>query len=447
MQNGPMLVCGKTESGNIVLVGHHPVVDTVSWQIIERAFAATDSSPCQPLASWSRVVSDVAIGSHERKFWDAAIAHADAPEISSVVGERTVKVLTRVVSADIVQVLQQSVAPAFRTQLGSVLLAAVGASLSSESACIDVEGHGREETLHGDVSSIVGWLTTMYPVWFPTTSIVDAIKGTKEALEAIRLDFSGGVAFGTTYGGKARSKIGFNFLGRLRAEHSAADGLVEDETVNVFHHDVEFTMFISSTNQLILQTAFDPNHMPTIHASRLSSNIVDALASAARLQPNVRDTLSPSDFDARGLVDQQSLDSVLNCCPATAIETILPLTPMQQGMLFHAMSDSVSYTTQHVLHFGQRPDLQALQCAWSDVMTRFQALRIWVPFPTGEVPIQVVLKRADAAIRVVKSTTANFDADLSEAANNEKRSLACNLDAFPLMRLCAVIMRRLSELC
>src|SRR6185295_6569061 len=59
------------------------------------------------------------------------------------------------------------------------------------------------------------------------------------------------------------------------------------------------------------------------------------------------------------------------------IEETYPLTPMQQGILFHSLSepDSGVYTTQFVCELRGDLDQEAFQAAWQTVVRRHQPLR------------------------------------------------------------------------
>jgi amino acid adenylation domain-containing protein/non-ribosomal peptide synthase protein (TIGR01720 family) len=85
--------------------------------------------------------------------------------------------------------------------------------------------------------------------------------------------------------------------------------------------------------------------------------------------------------------------------PATTknIESIYPLSPMQQGMLFHSLyaPESGVYVEQMTLTLKGDINLAAFESAWQAVVDRHSILRtlfIWENRPT---PLQIVLKQVD----------------------------------------------------
>src|SRR5262249_51368155 len=71
---------------------------------------------------------------------------------------------------------------------------------------------------------------------------------------------------------------------------------------------------------------------------------------------------------------------------------IYPLTAMQQGMLFHTLSDPASavYVEQLVCTFSGELDTVALERAWQAVVERHAALRTAFVWEGLDEPVQVV---------------------------------------------------------
>ena len=79
------------------------------------------------------------------------------------------------------------------------------------------------------------------------------------------------------------------------------------------------------------------------------------------------------------------------------IEAIYPLSPMQQGMLFHSLyaPESGVYVEQMTLNLIGNINVAAFESAWQTVVDRYSILRtlfIWENRPT---PLQIVLKQVD----------------------------------------------------
>ena len=231
---------------------------------------------------------------------------------------------------------------------------------------IDVEGHGRHEDLAPDVdlSRTVGWFTTKYPVslavgglrWAQVVAgeaaLGPVIKNAKEQLRAL--------PDGLTYGllrylnpdvdlAGSDPSIGFNYLGRLGAGAPAdmsgelwrvsQDGLsVADAATAVpmpLGHTVELNAGTVDTDagpHLHATWTWAPSALDHAQISRLSRLWFDALAGICA---HVRDGgggLTPSDI-APARLSQHQIDELQQ---HYRIADVLPLTPLQQGLLFHA---------------------------------------------------------------------------------------------------------------
>ncbi|MEO1590243.1 MAG: amino acid adenylation domain-containing protein [Cyanobacteria bacterium J06632_22] len=81
------------------------------------------------------------------------------------------------------------------------------------------------------------------------------------------------------------------------------------------------------------------------------------------------------------------------------VEDIYPLSPMQQGLLFHALlaPKAGSYTPQIVLQFSGHLDGQALKTAWQTVIERHSILRTGFYWEQRDEPFQVVYRQVPLA--------------------------------------------------
>ncbi|WP_439951727.1 amino acid adenylation domain-containing protein [Nocardia harenae] len=105
---------------------------------------------------------------------------------------------------------------------------------------------------------------------------------------------------------------------------------------------------------------------------------------------------------------------------------VWPLTPLQSGMLFHALLAETSidaYMTQFVIDLGGRVDAQRLRGAAAAVLDRHDNLRVAFAEGGDGNPVQVVLDRVELPWRAVD--LAHLDADA--AALETDRLLAADL--------------------
>ena len=216
LETGPLMRVAlfprsAAQSGKLLIVIHHLVVDGVSWSVLLEDLQALYTQlsrkkeielPAKTTSfkSWSEKLS-----AHAKS--DALLA--EAPYWLSL-GERSVTRLPRdfdngpntAVSARTVTVslnpretlaLLMEAPAAYRTQINEVLLAALAQTLSqwtrSSSVLLDLEGHGREEIFEGvDLSRTVGWFTTIFPVALDlkeSQTLIDRLRFVKEQLRAI----------------------------------------------------------------------------------------------------------------------------------------------------------------------------------------------------------------------------------------------------------------------
>ena len=232
---------------------------------------------------------------------------------------------------------------------------------------IDVEGHGRDEDLGPDVdlSRTVGWFTAKYPVslavgglrWAQVVAgdaaLGPVVKNAKEQLRAL--------PDGLTYGllrylnadvdlAGSDPSIGFNYLGRLASGAPSADvsgelWLVSEEGLSLADAATTVPMPLGHTVELNAATV-DSETGPQLHATwtwaqsaldetqvgRLSQLWFDALTGICAHVRNGGGGLTPSDI-APARLNQHQIDELQQ---QFHIADVLPLTPLQQGLLFHA---------------------------------------------------------------------------------------------------------------
>jgi glycopeptidolipid biosynthesis protein len=273
--------------------------------------------------------------------------------------------------AAITRPLLGEVPAAFHAGVQDILLIAFGLAVAEflgtgeTSIGVDVEGHGRQEELAADIdlSRTVGWFTTKYPValsvgelsWAQViagdAALGPVVKAAKEQLRAL--------PDGLTYGllrylnpdidlGGNDPVIGFNYLGRLGAGMGdLSDDLwrIDEDGFSVaaaasavpmpLMHTVELNAGTIDTDdgpQLQAAWTWAPSALDPDQVDRLSQLWFQALTGICA---HVRDGgggLTPSDLVPARL-NQQQIDELTQ---EHDIADVLPLTPLQQGLLFHA---------------------------------------------------------------------------------------------------------------
>ncbi|MDP8241217.1 MAG: amino acid adenylation domain-containing protein [Candidatus Hatepunaea meridiana] len=74
---------------------------------------------------------------------------------------------------------------------------------------------------------------------------------------------------------------------------------------------------------------------------------------------------------------------------------ILPLTPLQEGMLFHSLfdKDSQAYVQQMTLHVSGELDIDCLAKSWDIILERHEVLRTAFQYKKSQRPVQVILAK------------------------------------------------------
>jgi non-ribosomal peptide synthase protein (TIGR01720 family) len=287
---------------------------------------------------------------------------------------------------------------------------------------IDVEGHGRHEELGTDVdlSRTVGWFTTKYPValavgglsWVQVVAgeagLGAVIKNAKEQLRALPDPLTYGVLRylnpDVDLAGSDPS-IGFNYLGRLGAGAADASGelwqICQDSSSVTstasaipmpLMHTVELNAGTVDTDtgpQLQAGWMWAPSALDRARVNRLSRLWFDALAGICAYVWRCGGGLTPSDI-APARLSQQQIDEL---CRQYQVADILPLTPLQQGLLFHAntaqaASDDV-YAVQLDITLTGRLDTHRLRDAISTVVIRHPHLAARF-CPHFDEPVQII---------------------------------------------------------
>jgi non-ribosomal peptide synthase protein (TIGR01720 family) len=151
---------------------------------------------------------------------------------------------------------------------------------------------------------------------------------------------------------------------------------------------------------------------------------LDALAEHSARGPA---RLTPSDVPLSGL-DQAAIDTLTSADPG--IEDVLPLTPLAEGLLYHATGPGTDvYVRQFTFDLDGHVDEDALRAAVRGVLLRHPALRsAFRSAPDGR-PVAVVTDAVGDPLRVVETAD-------PAAVERAERDRPFNVDTAPLLRLC-----------
>ncbi|HEX7242996.1 MAG TPA: condensation domain-containing protein, partial [Longimicrobiaceae bacterium] len=362
--------------------------------------------------------------------------------------------------------LLRDVPQAYRTQANDALLAALARSLGewtgSPRVLVELEGHGREEhLLEGvDLSRTVGWFTTLYPVVLEAGgSPEETLKRVKERLRAVP---ERGVGYGALLylgddGARARlaalprPEVAFNYLGQLDAGGgSGAPFALAPEAAGPSVAPGGRSPHLLTVNasvaggRLRAAWSFDAAvHRPET-VERLAERFTAELrALVAHCASPGAGGYTPSDFPLAGL-DQAGIDRLPGS--GRGIEDVYPLTPMQEGMLFHSLYEEggSAYLGQFRFDLAGPLDAEAFRAAWQGVLDRHSALRTSFAWEGLDRPLQTVRQRVEIPFETLdwRDAGAGEREARMEAWLREDRARRFDLGRAPLMR---VTLFRLDE--
>ncbi|MFI5177454.1 MAG: amino acid adenylation domain-containing protein, partial [Vicinamibacterales bacterium] len=428
-----LLRFGGGGRARLICVVHHLAVDGVSWRVLlddlQTAYTQRRRGDALRLpaktTSWldwgERKAAACTDAAGEFDFWlDATRAPVLAVPAPAIEGRHTIGEADRLstsLSAQETTTLLQEVPGAFHTQINEVLLTAFALALRDwvgpGDLLIDLEGHGREAIFDDvDLSRTVGWFTSLYPVRLALPAgghALQALKQTKENLRAIPRH---GIGYGLLrYASDDRAvrdrlaaapsaAIGFNYLGQFDQVFQNADGwrFAAEGPGRVWDSRTPRTHWLDVSAAVVhgalrVEWTFCPAAHPRDAIDRLASAFVEALRELTRVctAPGAGGW-TPSDFPLAHL-NQSSLDALHACYPEMV--DLYPLSPLQHGMLFHAVDGSSggAYVEQLSCRIEAPFDPAVFQTAWSQTIERHPVLRTVFEWQEVDRPLQVVLRR------------------------------------------------------
>ena len=434
-----------TGTGQLVLIIHHLAVDAVSWRILrdDLTTAWAQHRAGQPVA--------LAVGGTSFRRWAALLAeHAHHPDVidQAEVWQQiaaTPAMLPAVdpvvdtyvsaghlsvsLDAETTRLLLGAVPAAFHAGVQDILLIAFGLAwtefLGADTTPIgvDVEGHGRHEDLADDVelSTTVGWFTTKYPIaltvdgvsWPQITAGAPVLGAlVKAAKEQLRT-----TPKGWTYGvlrylnpeidlDKPDPPIGFNYLGRLGTSTAgpvedwqiADSGRLYSDAVRAvvampLMHTVELNALTVDTDtgpRLRADWSWAPSALDYAAISRISRLWFEALSGICAHVSAGGGGFSPSDF-AFTRLSQPQIETLEH---TYRISDVLPLTPLQRGLLVYTSDPQGSmdpYVMQLDIALSGRVDHHRLHAAVQTVLTRHPHLGARFVYERLDEPVQVLI--------------------------------------------------------
>ncbi|MFL1420097.1 amino acid adenylation domain-containing protein, partial [Pseudomonas fildesensis] len=429
LEQGPLLraalVAMADGTQRLLLVVHHLAVDGVSWRILlEDLQQAYRGAPLPAKTSayqhWAQQLQTHAHTLDDQlPYWQAQSSDAELPcdHPEGGLQNRLGSKIDLRLNAEQTRQLLQDAPAAYRTQVNDVLLTALARVVSRWSgqaaALIQLEGHGREDLFDAvDLTRTVGWFTSLFPLRLQADGDLSAaIKSVKEQLRAVPdkglgyglLRYLGTPHARDSLAGLAAPRITFNYLGQFDRQFDESALFVPATQGSGQAQDREAPLANWLTvegqvygGELALQWGFSRE---MFEASTIQALVDDyrqeLLALIAHCVDPQHGGFTPADVSLARLTQLQLDDLAL---PSRAVQDLYPLSPMQQGMLFHSLYQQ----GQDDIYVSQlRADIQGLdvprfQRAWEHVLARHDMLRTGFVWQDAQAqPLQAVYRAVD----------------------------------------------------
>jgi amino acid adenylation domain-containing protein/non-ribosomal peptide synthase protein (TIGR01720 family) len=228
LANGPTLraVLFDTAAGceQVLISGHHLVVDGVSWQVLLDDLAAAYEGKELPPArhgfgAYARALAGRTERAEHVSAWDQRLAGDVVPIGGSAGLEGQARTVVRALDPAETTELLTAAGAAYRTKVDELLMTALAGTVNrwvgDGAIRVDIEGHGRDVPGIPDVSGALGWFTTIAPARLDLTGIAPetapgkALTAVKEYLRSAPGDAE------LLHDRWPRAGIVFNYLGRL----------------------------------------------------------------------------------------------------------------------------------------------------------------------------------------------------------------------------------------
>ncbi|UFH51603.1 amino acid adenylation domain-containing protein [Pseudomonas sp. KNUC1026] len=477
LETGPLLraVLADLPDGSqrLLLVIHHLAVDGVSWRVLledlQTAFTQLQQGQAIQLPAktssvkaWAHKLQHYAQSEKlqaELGYWKSLLTDvkADLPVDHANGGMQNAHSASANTSLprELTQKLLQEAPAAYRTQVNDLLLTALARVISRwtghADTLVQMEGHGREDLFDDiDLTRTVGWFTSLYPVRLTATeALTSSIKQIKEQLRAVP---DKGIGFGALrYLGPENAqaelaalptpRITFNYLGQFdgqfgSGESEALFNPAQEHGGAEQSEKAPLQNWLSINGQvyngeLNLNWAFSREMFDEATIERLAADYAAELQALIEHCCNEQNGgVTPSDFPL-ARITQLQLDELP--IAAREIDDLYPLSPMQQGMLFHTLYQKHSGGYINQLRLNARGlDVERFKAAWQATVEAHDILRTGFVWDGAlSQPLQVVHKQA--TLSFVQHTPMNTEA-LEHLALMDRQQ-GFDLAAPPLLRL------------
>ncbi|MFP1920863.1 amino acid adenylation domain-containing protein [Lonsdalea quercina] len=498
MLQAVLLRRNEAQSCGLVLVIHHLAVDGVSWRVLlpelrqaaEAVLAgqtATLPEEACSLHDWSsHLLADIPRRRDELAFWQSMLP-PDVPRLGrrplAEEQDRQSRQCEQrlLLNAQQTEALLTTLPLRYRAGVEETLLCTLALACARRFAVsrlrLTLESHGRsDQDDRIDLTRTLGWLTAEYPVCLDWSDADAAqpwqvMRAVKRVLRAVP---DRGIGYGvlryldatnadslSEREAQSAPDILFNYLGRFETADGAwapqrsarrfrdAFAVVQDGQM-ALGHGLEINLFVDEGQgepRLAIhwgwaEGVFNRDDIDALHQALAQA--ADALLTAALRQPRfAADTLVAADVGLAGVTDDTLAQISRRHGPLAAV---LPLLPLQKGLLFHAQmaADSGSYNSLTRLSLRGPVTAERIGQALNAVVRHHPQLAARFDSEHAEQPLQLIPLLQDDAdywpleVQTLPTMTPEQESDALLAL--EKAELARDLFHQPQTMLRALLV-------
>jgi non-ribosomal peptide synthase protein (TIGR01720 family) len=438
--NRPLIGVGlyqdnEVNESHLLLSIHHMLIDLVSWRILfedievlldqlRSGYKLTLPEKTDSYRYWmnrNNEYSKSYLLNRQWQYWESQLTEqTDKIALQNPYGANTFGVSKELrcrLSEEEMRQVHRGMNGKNKIEMNALLLSALSRGLKDvfgvEKVRILLEGHGREEYLEQtDVNRTVGWFTSLYPfVLRHQQKGVESVLLLQDTLSQVP-DKGAGYGLLRYYGENLLSEakdiqLTFNYLGNFdRGESHENDN---NSTKKIFSYS-QYDHGVDAHSELERESEIEVNGLNRdglmelsfrYSSERMSESAMHEFLSRYKLHIlDICDALSnyerqirlPGSFTYKGLeLDQLALLEQ----EYGEIEDIYRLSPMQQGLYYHVLSepDSQAYFEQFSYRMKGELDVEKLKQAYQILVDRHAALRTVFRNDLADEPLQVVLKK------------------------------------------------------
>jgi non-ribosomal peptide synthase protein (TIGR01720 family) len=426
-----VLLHGPDGDRRLLLVAHHAAVDVVSWRLlmneletsyhlVRSGWSSPAVTPAPAVADWIRDLRAAAAAGafdDDHEHWAAVVstlAGDGVPGDAGIEGEaRTVAVTVPLAGA---------ANPAEPGGLADVVLAAALTAWqrwSGRGRCVvEMESPGRDAAAGPAGYDVVGWLTAMYPV------PVELSGEPEKNLAAVR----------SAAGAVPGDGSGYGVLRYLHPDPGIRDGLRLPVSPDVSANFRGRTS-MERTALLAAEATVQAGPARGGHLRRPCPVVIDGWVDGGALTVAVElNGRAVDEETAEGI--RSNLEVALRALLVPRVKE-LPLTPAQEGILFHAVQSSApdAYVGQIAVELTGAFDQTAFTAAWQAAALATPPLRTSFAWRRQLAPSQRIAPTVELPVRCLdwSARTGTVEQLATELTAEERTPF--DLEAGPLLRV------------